>query len=200
MAIKSIRDLKILGLIIAYIGDLKENSVYRVSNDHHVVAVHESRAPAVHEIRSPVVHEVRAPVVHEVRAPAVHYVAPVIAAPVHHTHTIVAPVIVTDDQVVEEIVVPVEGGYAHEEVMEHNIRCHNDPTFVHGVSFADCNCEAAPVYAPNQFNEVVSEERKFTGVFPWWLLPLILLGLMLIGKSYSGCLRSLILLPKAHKN
>lgn len=36
---------------------------------------------------------------------------------------------------------------------------------------------------PTQFLEATTEEKKYTGVFPWWLLPLIALGFLLIGKS-----------------
>lgn len=70
------------------------------------------------------------------------------------------------------------------EEIEHNVKCHNEPTYIHDVSFKDCDCGAMVVGAPIQFLETgaVSEERKYTGVFPWWLVPLILLGLILIGK------------------
>lgn len=49
-----------------------------------------------------------------------------------------------------------------------------------------CNCTAAAQEAatagPLQFFEEDSEERKYTGNFPWWLLPFIILGIILIGK------------------
>ena len=76
---------------------------------------------------------------------------------------------------------PIEKEVIVEEVVEHNILCHNDPTYIHDVDVHECNCPAAvAAVAPIAFAELTEEERKYTGVFPWWLFPLILLGLLLI--------------------
>ena len=77
-----------------------------------------------------------------------------------------------------------------EEVVEHNILCHNDPTYIHDVDVHECKCSAAIAdVAPIAFAEITEEERKYTGVFPWWLIPLILLGLLLIALLLFCILR-----------
>jgi hypothetical protein len=87
------------------------------------------------------------------------------------------------------VAVPTATGYEIEE-FEHNMKCHDNPTFIHDVDFNSCPC-GAPA-APVAFAEL-GEERKYTGVFPWWLIPLILLGLLLIGKLF--CQNSFIFIP-----
>ena len=136
--------------------DLGDSSVYHAGE--HVRPA--GKVAVVHESRPHVVH---APV-HHVPAPAPHVVS----------------VREEGDKVIEDVAVPTATGYEIEE-FEHNMKCHDNPTFVHDVDFNSCPC-GAPA-APVAFAEL-GEERKYTGVFPWWLIPLILLGLLLIGKLF----------------
>ena len=140
--------------------------------------IHES-APVFREINPVVKEEV---IVHE---PVVHNTGNIVE---HHTRHASTPVKVIPEhrpEVVREVVAPVHHKSAPilETEIEHNLRCHEDPTYIHDVNFKNCDClnAAAVPGAPIAFAEITDEERKYTGVFPWWLFPLILLGLLLIG-------------------
>lgn len=74
--------------------------------------------------------------------------------------------------------VVVETKYVEVEVIKE-IPCATDPepTEVHHIKLQKCECGMA---APLMFAEHVDEEdsRSYGGAFPWWALPLILLGLL----------------------
>jgi hypothetical protein len=103
--------------------DLQDNSAYKVSNGPHGHVI--QQAPAMH-------HETR-----------MHHAAPhsVVEVAPHHAHSIEAPAIYTPREVIEEVLVPVSVPItlAREREIEHNIKCHNDPNFVHDFSKMDCN-------------------------------------------------------------
>ena len=117
---------------------LQENSAYKVLNEPHGHVIHE--APPMH-------YETR-----------MHHPVPISVvqvAPGHHAHSIVEPVAYTHHNVVEEVFkpiavremvrepirkqVPLTLTLAEEKEREHNIKCHNDPTFIHDFSLMDCN-------------------------------------------------------------
>ena len=55
-----------------------------------------------------------------------------------------------------------------------------EPTEIHHIKLGQCPCSQVAVAAPVQFFEDTEEERAYGGAFPWWLLPLLLLGLLLL--------------------
>jgi hypothetical protein len=168
--------------------DLSESSSFKVgtynSNKPEIRHINEPAPSIVHDSHQ-IQHRIEAPV-HYVEAP-VHYTRPVhlVESPPAEmvTQTVLEceqePVVVSSSPVLVHtpIIRPTVFGE-----LEHNIKCHEDATWIHDVNFNECNCPA--VAAPIQFLEdnEISETRKYTGVFPWWLLPIILLGLLLIGR------------------
>lgn len=79
-----------------------------------------------------------------------------------------------------ELVISVE----QQQALQHNQICHpEDPTYLHDVDFTLCPCHQ-DVAAPVQFFEH-GEERKKTVGFIWWMIPLLVLGLLLIGKFHN---------------
>jgi hypothetical protein len=110
--------------------DLQENSAYKVLNQPHGRVI--QQAPVMH-------HET-----------GMYHAAPhsvVDVAPVRHSHSIVEPVAFAHHNVVEEVMIPVRETVieivpltlAQEKEREHNIKCHNDPTFIHDFSLMDCD-------------------------------------------------------------
>jgi len=66
------------------------------------------------------------------------------------------------------------------EEKEHNLRCHSEnPTGYHNVNLNLWPCKEVAAAAPLQFFEH-GDEKKYRGAFIWWLLPLIIFGLLLI--------------------
>lgn len=120
---------------------LQKNSAYKVLNEPHGHVIHE--APPVHYETT------------------MHHPVPISVAPGHHAHSIVEPVVYTHHNVVEEVFSPIAVRetvremvrepvretirrsvpltLAQENEREHNIKCHNDPTFIHDFSLMDCN-------------------------------------------------------------
>jgi hypothetical protein len=65
-----------------------------------------------------------------------------------------------------------------------------EPTEIHHIKLGMCPCAAVAVNAPVQFLETgeAGAAGAYGGAFPWWILPLMLLGLLGLAMLLAWCL------------
>lgn len=176
-----------------------EPRAVRKGNVHLVEGPHVTRAPVVTSRKVDLKGKVEAKndtII--IASPPKYYtpepiIRPVVVHQVPHVDEVVEATPAPEPEPVEEVVVVPPPPIVHSNTLEHQMLCHREPpTYLHDVNLNMCPCQEEVEAV--QFFEETGEERKYTGTFPWWLLPLILLGLLLL-----AALLALLLCSQRHK-